>query len=202
MLKFKNAGFTLIELLVAIFIFAIISVISYRTISAIIKTQQVINTTQNKWGSIAATLNQFDYNWNSVIPLAIRDQSGTLVPAVIVQPNINTNFDAQLWFTRSGSIGDAQYGVTSPKRIGFRYLNGTLYLLIWPYMNSLSDTSPQVTVLLTNIDIFTVSVLLPNQQWADTWPQTPTDFTNIPRGLQIYIKLKSGEEMTRQWAHS
>ena len=196
----RVSGFTLIELMVAIFIFAIISTISYRIISSLVTTNQVITNAQNKWGNIAKAINKISISWQKAIPLAVRDENGVLMPAVLGKNKLAGNFDSQIEFTISGFIGDPEYGLTPPKRIGFRYLNGSLYMISWPYLNRVPANQPQVDLLLNDIDTFSVGFLYPDKQWRDTWPMDTGNFTNIPSGFRIYIKMKSGEEITRQWA--
>ena len=196
----KIKGFTLIELMVAIMIFAIISVISYRAIASLVTTKEVVTSAEDKWGGIAKTINQISTNYNKAIPLAYRDENGILMPAVMGTNKLNGNFDSQLEFTIAGLIGDEQYGTVSPRRIGFRFLNGTLYLVTWPFLNRAPNTKPQVEVLLKNIDTFTVNFWYPDRQWRDSWPLDVNDYTNLPPGLEVNIKMKSGEQITRRWA--
>ncbi len=195
----QTKGFTLIELMIAIIIFAIISVLSYRAIASLVTTKQVLAKSEKKWGGIARAVNQISTNWNKSIPLAYRDENGVLMPAVMGKDKLNGNFDAQLELTISGVIGDEKYGTVSPRRIGFRFLNGTLYMVTWPFLNRVPFTQAQVEILLENVDTFTVKFLYPDKQWRDSWPIDINSFTSLPPGLEIYIKMKSGEEITRRW---
>ncbi len=198
--RVNSQGFTLIELMVAIVIFAIISIMSYRIISSLVTTKQVVTQAQDKWGGIARAVSKMSTGWSRVIPLAARDENGILVPAVLGKNKLNGNFDAQIEFTMAGFIGDTQYGSVSPKRIGFRYLNGKLYMITWLYMNRVIGNKPQVDLLLDNVANFTVEFLYSDKQWRDTWPLDAVNFTTIPSGFRINLKMKSGEEITRQWA--
>ncbi len=198
---FKKAqGFTLLELMVAIMIFAIISVLSYQALSSLVTTKQVVTAAQDKWGGIARAVNQISTGWSHAIPLAVRDGNGILVPAVLGLNKLNSNFDAQVEFTTSGYIGDPVYGASPPKREGFRFLNGKLYMVTWPYMNRVPGNQPQVDLLLDNVKSFTVNFLYPDKQWRDTWPLDNASFTTMPPGFRINIILNSGEEIMRQWA--
>lgn len=196
----RKLGFTLIELMIAIMIFAIISVISYRIISALLKTKQVVATAQSKWGGIAHAINRISTAINSCIPLVVRDLDGNPMPAVLGLNKLNRQFDSQLELTTSGRVGDAIYGTIPPKRIGFRFIKGTLYQVSWPVLNRAKNTTPTVDVLLENINYFTISYLYPDNQWRDSWPLDNSGFTILPTGIKIDIKMNSGEEVVRQWA--
>lgn len=196
----KSTGFTLIELMIAIMIFAIISLISYRIISSLLKTKQVVTAAQNKWGGISQSINRMGLAIQDAIPLVIRDGNGNVQPAVLGKNKLDTAYDAQLELTVGGSIGDPVYGITPPKRIGFRYNAGTLYMISWPVLNRVPTTAPRVDVLLKNVSIFTVNFLYPDKQWRDTWPLDAPSITQLPTGIKINITMNSGEQIFRQWA--
>lgn len=195
----KNSGFTLIELMIAIMIFAIISIISYRIISSLLITKQVVTDAQNKWGNLAHSINRISNAINSAIPLVIRDSQGTIVPATLGKKKLSQQFDAQLELTISGRIGDTIYGTSPPKRIGFRFINGTLYQISWPTLNRVITTTPRVDILLNNISSFTVNYLYPDKQWRDMWPLDTPSFVLLPNGIKISIKMDSGEDIERLW---
>lgn len=195
-----NQGFTLIELMIAVIIFAALSIISYRTLSSLITTKNVVTNSQKKWGSIAKTVNLFSTAWNRSIPLIIRDSDGTALPAVWGKQELHGKFDSQLEITEAGFIGDNVYGSSPPKRVGFRFVGDKLYLVTWPVLNRIQNTTPEIDLLLANIDQFKISYFYPDRQWRDTWPASPKDITTLPNGLKLYIKMKTGEEINRQWS--
>jgi type II secretion system protein J len=101
--------------------------------------------------------------------------------------------------TMSGRIGDPIYGTTPPRRIGFRFINGTLYQISWTALNRVNTTIPRVDILLNNVSSFDVSYLYPDKQWRDTWPLDSASISLLPTGIKIEIKMGSGEKIVRQW---
>jgi general secretion pathway protein J len=196
----KYKGFTLIELLVAIMIFAIITIISYRTLAALVKTKEIVTAAQDKWGGMAKALHQLSISWERAIPLVIRDENGLIEPAVMGKNKLTGNYDAQLELTLNGFIGDPVYGSSPPKRIGFRFVGDKLYLVTWPVLNRVPNTQPHLDLLLNNIQIFTVNFYYPDRRWRDTWPLDSGSISSLPRGLKIDMTMKTGEVITRQWA--
>ncbi len=196
----KYQGFTLIELMVAIMIFAIISIMSYRIISSLLITKQIVTANQAKWGNLAQAINRMNGAISKSIPLPVRDNNGSILSAVIGKNKLTSLYDAQLELTTSGNIGDPIYGSNPPKRIGFRFLNGVLYIISWPVLNRIVNTNPRIDVLLENISTFDVMFLYPDKQWRDTWPLDNGSAQILPAGIKINIILKSKEEITRQWA--
>lgn len=203
-LKFKNKyqqGFTLIELMVAVIIFAVISVISYRTLSSLVTTKDVIESAQQKWGGVGNAVNWIASSWNKSIPLVVRDENGILIPAIMGKDHLDGKFDAQLELTASGSIGDPTYGSLPPSRLGFRFDDGKLYLVTWPVLNRVLSTTPQLDILMNNINAFKVEFLYSDRQWRQTWPPSGANLDQMPLGLKVTITLKSGEEVVRQWSY-
>jgi general secretion pathway protein J len=197
----KKSGFTLIELMVAILIFAVISIISYRTLASLVATKQIVTTTQDKWSGFGNAVSWLTTSWNRSIPLVIRDENGNIIPAVIGKDKLNGAFDAQLEMTLSGYIGDPIYGSTPPKRLGFRFDSGKLFLVTWPVLNRVITTQPQLDLLMDNVASFQQSFLYPDKQWRDDWPATGAAQQNLmPQGLRITIIMNSGETIIRQWA--
>lgn len=196
----KHKGFTLIELLVAITIFAIIAVIAYRTVASLITTKQVVIRTQNKWGGIANAIDRINTAWTDAIPLVVRDRGGMILPAFIGRQGLGNDYDSQIELTQAGYIGDAVYGASPPHRIGFRYIDHKLYLVTWPVLNRLPNTTPEINLLLDNIDTFKVIFMTSYFQWRDTWPYDDKSYALLPHGVKIEITMLSGEHITRQWA--
>ena len=198
--NFKK-GFTLIELLVAIMIFAVISVISYRTLASLVSTKQIVTNTQEKWSGIGNAVNWLTTAWNRCLPLVVRDQSGNIIPALIGKTKLDGDFDAQLELTLSGFIRDPNYGSTPPKRLGFRFINGQLFLVTWPVLNRVPGTQPQLDLLMNNVAEFKPEFLYPDRQWRDVWPQSGMAIDQMPLGLRVTIEMTTGEIIMRQWPY-
>jgi general secretion pathway protein J len=196
----KQAGFTLVELMVAIIIFAIISIISYRTLSSLVTTKQVVTSTQDKWSGVVNTISLISNAWSRSIPLVVRDENGNLIPSVIGKNKLERSSDAQLELTLSGYIHDPVFGSTRPRRIGFRFSDGKLYLVTWPVLNRVRTTQPQIDLLMDNVTSFQQSFIYPDKKWYDDWPPPGTSIDEVPEGMRITIVMKSGETIIRQYA--
>jgi general secretion pathway protein J len=195
----QRLGFTLIEIMVAIIIFAIISVVSYRIISSLVTTKEVAGKAQEKWGNLSLIMSNLGSNINRTIPLVIRNQDGTVLPAVYGNGQLNSLYDGQLELSLSGYIGDQVIGSVPPKRVGYRFSGGSLYLVTWPVLNRVLTTKPQIDLLIENVKNFSVSFLYPDNQWRNIWPLAGSDPTQIPQAIKIVIILNSGETIERLW---
>ncbi len=191
-------GFTLIELMVAVIIFAIISTISYRVISSLVTTKEIVTKSQAKWGGLSLVMNKFEMARNRVLPLPVRGSDGNLLASLIGKNKLSGAFDSQLEMTLSGSIGDNVMGSSPPKRIGFRFYKNTLYLVSWPVLNRVVTTKPDIDLLVPDVTNFNLQFLYPDKQWRDTWPPEGGDMGSLPSGIQMNLQLKSGESVMRE----
>ena len=193
----SQRGFTLIEIMISVIIFAIISVISYRIITSLIRTKEIAGEAQDKWGSLSLINSNMGNAWNRVMPLVVRDVNGSILPALQGKSSLSGNYDSQLELTLSGYVGDDVYGTSSPRRIGYRFNQGSLYLVTWPVLNRALTTVPQINLLIDNVQSFTALYLYPDKQWHDSWPPVGGDPTILPKAVKIQYQLKSGESIER-----
>lgn len=199
-MNYKNKGFTLIEIIVAVVIFAIIATVSYRIISSLVKTKQIVDETQNKWGSLSLINSNLEMSVHRLIPLVVRDGNGAILPSLYGKDKLSSTYDAQLEMTLSGTIGDEVLGVKPPKRLGYRFFNGSLYLVTWPVLNRALTTTPEIDLLLDHVSVFDVDYLYQDGKWYPTWPPENGDASALPVAIKVNLVLNSGESVVRQWS--
>ncbi len=99
------------------------------------------------------------------------------------------------------------------ERIAYRYNDGVLYRWSWPVLDRAPTTVPVETVMLRDVEKFEVKFFNEGftsnlNQWAPTCCLSPTavaapaggvppGFDKLPRGVQVELKLKGREEITR-----
>lgn len=192
-------GFTLIELMIAVIIFSVIAVVSYRMITSLVITNEVASSAQNKWGDLSLVMSSFSNMRERVIPLVGRDQEGNILPAIYGKAGLSGMYDSQLEATLSGTVGDPVFGNNPPKRVGYRFYRGSLYLVNWPFLNRVLTTRPEINLFIDNVQNFEVTYLYPDNQWRNAWPPDGGDPTIFPRAIKILLSLKSGESIERSW---
>lgn len=195
----KRLGFTLIEIMVAVLVFSIIAVISYRIITSLVNTKEIVVQTQKKWGDLSLAMSSLGNSWVRVIPLVVRDQSGNVLPALYGKEKLDNSYDSQLELSISGYSGDEVFGTSPPKRVGYRFYNGSLYLVSWPVLNHVLTTHPEIDLLIDNVNNFEISYYYPDNQWRSTWPTVNSDPTLLPKAIKAVLSLNSGESVERYW---
>ncbi len=197
-LSYKK-GFTLIEIMVTVFIFAIISTVSYKIVTSLVKTNQIVDETQTKWGDLSLVSANIGRSVNRLIPLVVRDNNGQILPALYGKSNLNGSYDAQLEMTLSGVVGDEVTGIKPPKRVGYRFYKNTLYLVSWPMLNRAVGTTPQIDTLIDQVESFTPQFLYSDGKWYNSWPPEGGRQDSLPVALQINLTMLSSESVTRVW---
>lgn len=196
--KHNNKGFTLIELLVALVIFAILSALSYRSLSALIQTKQRIESETTKWREVMLFFSRLDTDLRHVVNRPIRVDKSQQA-AFLAKPELNSLEDAQLSFSRlgnpmqTGSLMDTQ-------RIAYRYKAGNIEMLVWPALDIESGTMPTIYPVLHGVKSMALRYKPARATtWVNAWPIALTDGATMPKAVEISIVLNTGEALKRTY---
>jgi general secretion pathway protein J len=197
----RTSGFTLIELLAAIAIFAIMSAMAYRGLSAVLDTRKQLEVEQQKWRDVILLFARMEQDFASAVQRPIRDTSDNTAAAFIGKPDAVGDSDGQVVFTRMGFSGQ-RGSLTAPQRMGYRFRDNKLEHLSWPVLDQAPRTAPVVGTLVENIREASFRFLeyQPNNSpWQNRWPQqgTPPVQGGLPAAVEVSITLTSGENLKR-----
>jgi general secretion pathway protein J len=197
----KISGFTLIELLAAIAIFAIMSAMAYRGLSAVLDTRKQLEVEQQKWRDVILLFARMEQDFASAVQRPIRDTSGNDAATFIGKPDAVGDSDGQVVFTRMGFSGQ-RGSLTAPQRMGYRFRDNKLEHMSWPVLDQAPRTAPVIGTLVENIREANFRFLeyQPNNSpWQNRWPQSGTQPTQggLPAAVEVSITLASGENLKR-----
>lgn len=194
----RQRGFTLIEMLVALTIFALMSVLAYRGLTAVMQTREHLTEDNRRWRDIALTLAQLEQGMSLAVDRPVRDSGDQPLPALVGNPQALGIHDAQLSFSRMGAA--LQTGVPADvQRHGYRLNNGTLEQLVWPVLDQAPRSEPAVHALLERVKRFELRYLDGTGNWQPQWP-LPGVVTALPRALEVVLELDGGITVTRVFA--
>lgn len=194
----RQRGFTLIEMLVALTIFALMSVLAYRGLAAVMQTREHLTEDNRRWRDIALTLAQLEQGMSLAVDRPVRDSGDQPLPALVGNPQALGIHDAQLSFSRMGAAW--QTGVPADvQRHGYRLNNGTLEQLVWPVLDQAPRSEPAVHALLERVKRFELRYLDGTGNWQPQWP-LPGVVTALPRALEVVLELDGGITVTRVFA--
>lgn len=196
----RQRAFTLIELLVAMAIFAVLAVISYRTLDSLFKTREHLSVQSSRLRDVALLFARLENDFSALIERRIRNADNQQEDALRLSPLLPAANDASLVFTRAGFGGSA--GASSgPQRIGYRLRDGTLQLVIWPHLDMAPRILPQEYAALTGVSEAKWRAMDRAGNFGAEWRSSgPNGVTSFPSALELSITLSSGEQYMRLFA--
>jgi general secretion pathway protein J len=171
----KPRGFTLIELLSALLILALLALMSFRGLGAVLDARDHVRQETEKWRSVTAFFSRFQRDVQLSAPRPVLGAAG------------------RLEFSRFA----AAEGIDAPRRVGYR-LNDSreIELALWPTFDPAPEAQPVRYPLLPAVAQFQLQYLGSELTWADAWPRTERD-PPLPQAVRLRIVLDSGEELVR-----
>ena len=190
-----NKGFTLVELLVALTIFAALSALSYRSLSALLQTRERITQETTHWRQVMVFFNRVESDLRQHVnrPVTI----GRLTQPAFLGKLSELPDDALLSFSRLGN--PQQNGVLmDTQRIAYRLKDGHVDMLIWPALDIEEDTKPVVYPILTGVRAVTIRYLHNKKlTWLNSWPTNEEQAAVFPKAIDIRLTLATGETINR-----
>lgn len=196
----RQRGFTLLELLIAIGIFAIISVISYGTLSQVLEMQERLESERLYWRTLSLGLLRLEEDLGHAIPRAIRGVDGQSQPAFAGRPADSRALSPpSLEITRVGQWILATGGQTGIQRVDYRLKEGTLIRQVWPAPDRAPGMQPRSQSLITDIEIFELQFL---SKKGDKYPKWPVERVSdtLPIGVEITLKRRDRKSIHRIFA--
>ena len=193
----RQYAFTLIELLVAMTIFAVLAVISYRTLDSLFKTREHLNVQSGRLRDVALLFARLESDFSVVIARPVRNADNQLDDALRLSPLSPAANDASLAFTRSG-FGGSVGASSAPQRIGYRLKDGTLELVMWPSLDMAPRSVPQAHAALTDVREAKWRAMDRAGNFVAEWRSTGAGgAAYFPTALELSITLDTGEQYTR-----
>jgi general secretion pathway protein J len=183
----RQRGLTLIEMLVAIFILAILAVLSYRAVAAMTNATQQVDESGRRFERLADTVDQIDRDLTftsdeSSAGLTLRGDGGA------------TGRPGELRFPTTASAYRTGQEA-APALIGYRLHDGRLEKLVFP-QPWMADDQPVVRVLLDRrVKDFRLRFRDRAGAWYDHWPVQAA--TGLPSAVEYRLELNDGGTVTR-----
>lgn len=194
--KQRQSGFTLIELLVAIAIFAVLSLMGWKVFDYLIKVKDRNAHHEVQLIALQDAYQQFLRDSLQIVPLIANENGQLLAP-------LSLN-DQVLSFSKAGVTDPLNQDVSPYERIEYRYdaQQKKLYRLKYAGINLAQNTQPQSSELLSGVESYRVSVLVPVD--LPQWPQNidPNDLNqlkNLPKGIKVNLNVDGTEY---EWIYS
>lgn len=189
-------GFTLIEVLVALVIFAVLSALSYRSLSVLLQTRERVEAETTRWREVMIFFNRLDSDFKRHVNRPVKLQKQTQ-PAWLAKPELENENDAQLIFSALGNPEQNGW-LMDTRRMAYRLKAGNVEMLIWPVLDSDAANKPASYPVLTGVKTFTLRYMLnKSHTWVNAWPVVDVNSSVFPKAVEVSVTLVSGEKMNR-----
>ncbi len=204
----SQRAFTLVELLVALAIFAIMAMMSYRTLDSVFQTRQHLSSETARLRDVALLFARLDDDFVALFDRPARNADNLLDDALRLTALLPGADDATLVFTRSGFAGGTGQSA-APQRVGYRIKEDVLELVLWPSLDSAPRTVPRAVPALTGVREAKWRAMDGGGNWQNVWRSTPVSASGatsiiapslMPAALELSITLANGETFTRVFA--
>jgi general secretion pathway protein J len=186
-----HRGFTLIEILIALAILSLLAVLGYRAVASLGDTEARLSSEAEKWRRLDGLFSRLESDCREAIPRGVR-AGDRLDPAWL--GTTDTDGNSALLISRAGPEFLLEPG-SAGQRIGYRLRNGTLEVLYWPALDNAAEAHPAAYTLVADVAAVAFNYLDTAGAWRSRWPVFGEPA--IPRGLQVVVRLASGERIER-----
>ncbi len=192
----RAQGFTLLEVLIAVVIFALLGLVGYSGLDAVLKARARLDDENRQWRSIALFWVRLERDLSAFVERPVRVRGSLPQAAFLGETTAIGEFAAQLELTR---LGAEDAGNSPPERVAYRLRNGKVEWLLWPALDSAPRSMPDIAVLLEHVASLEFSYRDRAGLWNLRWPLSSD--TGHPTAVKVQLKLESGEAITRLYAY-
>lgn len=195
-LPHHDAGLTLIELIVAVALLALITSMAYRGLDSVSRSNERGLAEGDRWQGVALLFERIAGDVAQPARRPVRPGTEGTVPLPEWwgrPPGEATGSDpaaAQLEFTRKSPTGRDEI------RLAYRLRDDKVELLLWPVLDRVPGTQPEVYVLLGGVSSLQFRYLDGNGSWQDIWPLAAIK-EGLPRAVAVELVLKDGIALRR-----
>jgi len=190
--KPQYQGFTLIEMVIAVAIFAVMMVIAFPGLTHIARVGDQVGQSNSRLSELQFALTYLNRDWTQVSSRKILDQYGDEKSHIVIEDN-------SISFTHSGWNNLLQQKRSELQRVQYLVKDNQLIRQYWLSLDQLSAEEPIPTVLIDDVESFSVHFIDNAEQAINRWPLDVQDEqrANKPIALRISIDLKQFGQVHR-----
>lgn len=185
-----DQGFTLLEILVAMAIFAVISVMTFHGLQAILKTREDMDREGDRLASLQRVMIMMSRDFEQIVARRIRDEYGGQQPALLCQALAEKTVE----FSRGGWRNPATLARSSIQRVSYRFIDRSIIRESWPVLDRAVATKPVSQTVLTGVDDFRLRFLDRDKEWQTSWPPEAREASNdqrmLPQAIEVTLDLE------------
>lgn len=188
-------GFTLIELLIAVTIFAVVGVMAYGGLQAVMAQQVIARDNADRFREIQFAVQQITRDLQQLNPRPVREALGDgYRNALLSDPRARYALE----FTRGGWSNPLGQPRAAVQRVAYELDGDRLLRLHWFVPDQTLAEEPVEREILGEIAEFRVRFFGP-RGWSEEWPpnQAGADPAELPAGIEFIMALDDWGEIRR-----
>ncbi|MBE0494037.1 MAG: type II secretion system minor pseudopilin GspJ [Thiomicrospira sp.] len=168
---------------------AVIAIMAYQSIDSAVRITESYERQQQDFSQLQRTIWWLEQDVLQMTPRPVLDELGSVIPAMLLQPQRFELSRIALYPTPQSSGGLV--------RVAYVLDAAQLYRWVWPVLDRTPDSKPNRQLLLSGVARFDVRLLDQQQQWQGFWPQEAMALNALPGLVEIMIELEDGRQFRR-----
>ena len=180
----RARGCTLIEMMVAVAIFAVLAVLAYAGLDAVLRQRAELDRHYRNLHALQRAYQVMQRDFSQAAPRGVRDELGGPLPALRGDPSGRV-----VAVTRAGYPNPA--GVRRSQLLRVRYVlrDQQLLRLQFPVLDRAPVGLPRPDVLLHGVRSLRLRYLDTSGNWQRSWPPVGATATTLPRAVAVTVQL-------------
>lgn len=168
---------------------AVIAIMAYQSIDSAVRVTESYERQQQDFSQLQRTIWWLEQDVLQMTPRPVLDELGSVIPAMLLQPDRFELSRIALYPTPQASGGLV--------RVAYVLDAEQLYRWVWPVLDRTPDSEPNRQLLLSDVARFEVRLLDQQQQWQGFWPQEDMALNALPGLVELIIELQDGRQFRR-----
>ncbi len=195
-------GFTLLELLVALALFAVLSLLTFSSLRAMIDSREQTRIEGERLAEVQMAFARLGLDIQQAVPRSIRDEYGNQLAAMSYGTAAVDAFELTVGGRRSLVPGRSGGGL---QRLGYLRQEDKLLRESWPVLDRGPGLESFRQPVLSGVELFELRFLGENNEWYNHWPparitppgeMAPPD-DRLPRAVEIIVELEDWGRLRR-----
>lgn len=189
-------GFTLLEVLVAVAIFAVMGVMAYGGLQAVLTQREIAKDNADRFRQVQFAVQQLSQDLHQLQPRPVRDELGDGARGAL---HSDSRQRYPLEFSRGGWSNPLGQSRAAIQRVAYRLEDDKLLRLHWLVPDHTLAEEPIERELLSGVRDFRLRFFAGGQGWAEEWPpgQGGDDPARLPVAVEFILELEDWGEINR-----
>lgn len=182
----RRRGFTLVEMLVAVAIFAVLAVLAYAGLAAVLRQRADLAAHDHDLHALQRAYIVMQRDFTQAAPRSVRDELGGPLPAMRGDPNGH-----EVGLTRAGYPNPAGVRRSQLLRVRYRLVDGRLLRWQFPVLDRAPTVPPPPDVLLHGVRSLQLRYRDAAGGWLTSWPPAGGSPRGLPTAVEVTMDARA-----------